>query len=304
MRRKKPIGSYFQTTKWKESIGLLFSKKAFASLSKPLSFVFFFICYFPFKRAILRHFNASPYRQNAEEYPLAKMSEEFEARKKKEDELATGGKREEAWKAKQSEKMKKGGEKGKSEWRPEDMPPIERKPIKVTTIDGKGKATKFPNLEEMRKHFDARVDDKVEMRTDRTHVFRDPNPWTYSVEEAAQLGLLSEIPKDYEKKKRDKRIVASWNKKYGHRKGGREAAMERDDRDDGSREKLDEIQYTKRGNAKVFTMKDIPVKPEEEEKHEDDMPEDEYLEKLKDDRGWANWKDDHEKGGGNPYYRE
>jgi len=75
----------------------------------------------------------------------------------------------------------------------------------ITVVGVNGQVKQFNNLDEYEKHgLDKRIDKTVNLRTNRNEIFKDSNPWTYTAEEAAQLGLLPEIPKDYDKKSQEK----------------------------------------------------------------------------------------------------
>ncbi|ETO23180.1 hypothetical protein RFI_14006 [Reticulomyxa filosa] len=169
----------------------------------------------------------------------------------------------------------------------------------ITVVGSNGRMKRFENLDDYEKNgLDKRVDNIVQMRTNRNQVFKDANPWTYTAEEAAQLGLLPEIPKDYDQKSKDKKMRSYQQTHYGHRCPHQAAD---DDADDGSQLKMGEIEYRMRGEIKTFTMEDMPK--EEEEKDHADMTEEEYENWIRETRGWENWKDDHERGIGNPYFR-
>jgi len=168
----------------------------------------------------------------------------------------------------------------------------------ITVVGVDGRVKKFENLDAYEKNgLDKRVDKMVQLRTNRNDVFKDANPWTYTAEEAAELGLLPEVPKDYLQKSKDKKLANYWQTNYAHRCPHH---PQNDDNDDGSQLKVGEIEYQMRGDVKTFTMNDVP---EEEDKDPMDMTEEEYEQWLQETRGWENWKDDHEKGVGNPYYR-
>eukprot|EP01084_Bolivina_argentea_P134390 237061_1 len=159
---------------------------------------------------------------------------------------------------------------------------------KVWTVDENGKTNAFPNLDEMKYHLDRTVDQKVKLRTDRNLIFRDPNPWTYTVEQAAELGLLSEVPKDYKEKQRAKQRQEVLNKKHVQRYG--KPLGYNVDHDDGSELDPGKVEYHRKGKVTTFTMGDMPRDPSDDKEIED-MTEEEYEQWLKDERGWANWKD-------------
>eukprot|EP00484_Ammonia_sp_Unknown_P020825 CAMPEP_0197028826 /NCGR_PEP_ID=MMETSP1384-20130603/8423_1 /TAXON_ID=29189 /ORGANISM="Ammonia sp." /LENGTH=448 /DNA_ID=CAMNT_0042457887 /DNA_START=8 /DNA_END=1354 /DNA_ORIENTATION=+ len=170
---------------------------------------------------------------------------------------------------------------------------------KVWSVDADGKTSAFNNLEEMKYHLDRSIDEKVHLRTDRKLIFRDPNPWTYTPEQAAQLGLLSEIPKDYFAKQQEKKRMEVLNQRHLERYGkplGYDV-----NNDDGSELNPGQVEYHRKGKVTTFTMDDMPNDPKDNQEVED-MTEEEYEQWIRDERGWANWKDDNEKGAGNPYY--
>eukprot|EP01084_Bolivina_argentea_P318553 552462_1 len=171
--------------------------------------------------------------------------------------------------------------------------------VKVWTVDEKGKTNAFNNLEEMKYHLDHTIDEKVKLRTDKNEIFRDPNPWTFTPEEAAELGMLSCVPKDYMKKQKEKKRAEVVNKRHMNRYG--KPLGYNIDNDDGSELNPGQVEYHRKGKVTTFTMQDMPADPKDNEEIED-MNDEEYDKWLKDERGWANWKDDHEKGAGNPYY--
>ena len=173
------------------------------------------------------------------------------------------------------------------------------KGTRVWTIDGDGKMDAFTSLEDMKYALDRTVDAKVKLRTDRKLVFRDPNPWTYTPEQAAELGLLSEVPKDYREQQMAKKRAAVLNKRHIERHGKPMGYDE--DRDDGTELNPGQVEYHRKGKVTTFTTSDMPRDPEDDKEIED-MTEQEYEQWLKDERGWAAWKDDNEKGAGNPYY--
>lgn len=238
------------------------------------------------------------FRQNAFERPLSEKWEKEQESKQKQDkylnvdnvnndESKTNHKAQFFnWEPKQNESDKN---KNKSSG----------KGPKVWTVDENGKTNAFGNLEEMKYHLDRTVDEKVKARTDRNLVFRDPNPWTYTPEQAAQLGLLSEIPKDYFEKQQEKKRMEVLNKRHYERYGKPLGYDENND--DGSELNPGKVEYHRKGKVTTFTMNDMPNNPEDDKEIED-MTEEEYQQWIKDERGWANWKDDHEKGAGNPYY--
>ena len=170
---------------------------------------------------------------------------------------------------------------------------------KIWTVNADGKTSAFANLEEMKYHLDRTVDEKVKLRTDRKLIFRDPNPWTYTPEQAAELGLLNEVPKDYFEKQKEKKRMEILDKRHRERYGkpfGYDI-----NNDDGSELNPGKVEYHRKGKITTFTQNDMPHDPEDDKEIED-MNEEEYEKWLKDERGWAAWKDDHEKGAGNPYY--
>jgi len=173
--------------------------------------------------------------------------------------------------------------------------------VKVWTVDENGKTNAFCNLEQMKSHLDNTIDAKVKNRTDRKMIFRDPNPWTYTPEQAAELGLLSEVPKDYFVKQKEKKRMEVLNKRHMQRYGqpiGYDV-----DKDDGTELNVGQVEYHRKGKVTQFTMNDMPKDPDDDaDKEIEDMTESEYEQHLRDERGWANWKDDNEKGTGNPYY--
>ena len=172
--------------------------------------------------------------------------------------------------------------------------------IKVTIIDKKGKVNNFKNLNEMKIHLSKKetIDETIQLRTNRKKIFRDPNPWTYTAEEAAQLGLLPEVPKDFLEKQEKKRIENIKNKKFYQRYGYNKNYNY--DMDDGSELFPGQTEYTMRGDIKTVTMRNMPKNNNEKDVN-DISDDDEYYKKLKEQREWDNWKDDHEKGAGNPF---
>lgn len=168
----------------------------------------------------------------------------------------------------------------------------------VTQIDKDGRVASYKNLEDLKLAMDKKIDEKVEQRLDRNQVFRNPNPWTYTVEEAADLDLLPEIPKDFLNKQKELRQQKYRGLCYKHRIA---AQFEDANFDDGSRLSKDpnEIEYHKQGTIKTYTMRDMPKS--NSEKDIDDMDDEEYDHWVKEKRKWDNWKDDHERGAGNPF---
>jgi len=194
-------------------------------------------------------------KQNAEEMPLAKMSEDEES--KKEDEYA-----------KHNDKNNRTECNGHSitfNYNNKDNDYNYNgtsNPISVTNIDKDGKITTFNNLQHMKYALDAKIDDKVQQRIDRNQVFHDPNPWTYTVEEAAELDLLPEVPKGYLQKQRANSIKKYRDAYYKHRTPHK---FEDDDNDDGSRLSKDPnaVEYHQRGEITKFTKNDLPKKKDE-----------------------------------------
>eukprot|EP00486_Rosalina_sp_Unknown_P003757 CAMPEP_0201575964 /NCGR_PEP_ID=MMETSP0190_2-20130828/21471_1 /ASSEMBLY_ACC=CAM_ASM_000263 /TAXON_ID=37353 /ORGANISM="Rosalina sp." /LENGTH=271 /DNA_ID=CAMNT_0048006253 /DNA_START=570 /DNA_END=1384 /DNA_ORIENTATION=+ len=246
-------------------------------------------------------------KQNAFERPLSeKWEKEQEAKNKADTYLNTDNKNEAEhktnhkaqffnWEPKSFEDDKMGihglndNQKGKSTG----------KGPKIWAVNKDGKTSAFANLEEMKYSLDRTVDEKVKLRTDRKLIFRDPNPWTYTPEQAAQLGLLDEVPKDYFQKQQEKKRMEILDKRHRERYG---KPLGYDiNNDDGSELNPGKVEYHRKGKVTTFTQSDMPHDPEDD-KEVEDMTEEEYEQWLKDERGWANWKDDNEKGAGNPYY--
>jgi len=234
-------------------------------------------------------------KQNAFEYPLSAMYEAKEAEKKNETKDKYDGMN--------SNEEKDMNHKAQFfQWEPKQKNQSQSKNgVKVWTVDANGKTNAFCNLEQMKSHLDNTIDAKVKNRTDRKMIFRDPNPWTYTPEQAAELGLLSEVPKDYFVKQKEKKRMEVLNKRHMQRYGqpfGYDV-----DKDDGTELNVGQVEYHRKGKVTQFTMNDMPKDPDDDaDKEIEDMTESEYEQHLRDERGWANWKDDNEKGSGNPYY--
>lgn len=234
-------------------------------------------------------------RQNAFERPLSEMWERKQAEKEGKDKYHGNHQNDES----ESKTQHKATT---FQWEPQSTNSSDKrsgKGPKIWSIDGDGKMDAFKSLEDMKYHLDRTVDAKVKLRTDRKLIFRDPNPWTYTPEQAAELGLLSEVPKDYKEKQMAKKRAEVLNKRHLERYGkplGYDENM-----DDGSELNPGQVEYHRKGKVTTFTQSDMPRDPEDDKEIED-MTEQEYEQWLKDERGWAAWKDDNEKGAGNPYY--
>ena len=63
--------------------------------------------------------------------------------------------------------------------------------IKVSTIDKDGKMESFNNIKDFGNKMTLKnnIDRLAKLRMDRNEIIKESNPWTYTVEEAAELGV-------------------------------------------------------------------------------------------------------------------
>merc|ERR1712228_200558 len=229
-------------------------------------------------------------KQNAFEYPLSAMWEQKESEKHSND------------KDKYHKNEQPINHKATFfEWKPRqhngmnDKKEQNSKGPKVWTVDKNGKTNAFKDLEAMKYHnIDQTVDEKVSIRSDRSLIFKDANPWTFTPEQAAELGLLSEVPKDYFSKQRERKRMEVLNKRHMQRYG--QPIGYNEDNDDGTELKVGQVEYHKKGQITQFTMNDMPKDDNDKDKEIEDMTQEEYDQHIKDERAWNQWKDDNEKG--------
>ena len=173
--------------------------------------------------------------------------------------------------------------------------------LKVTMIDKNGKIENFNDLNAMQNAVSRRIDTKIEERVNaRDLVFRESNPWTYTVEEAAELGLLSDIPKDYFAQQKAQKMAKLEAKHKAQRYAPDWEVVA--NIDDGSQLHVGQIDYHEVGGIKTYTQRDIEKNNKDEKKHVDDMNDQEYEQYIQEKRAWDAFVSDNTKGSGNPYF--
>ena len=110
------------------------------------------------------------------------------------------------------------------------------------------------------------------------------------------------MPKDLYNKRQGgfKGSLKEWEKKKHPHRFAKDWEHEANDLFEGG-DPNKPIRTYNEGNVTKFRMSDMPQVDDKPDIME--MTDEEYDKYIKKEREWSNWKDEHEKGAGNPYFR-